>query len=478
MTIKRWIAPLLSLVLISSLANISFAQGQFPAGGSYQPMGPANVFGNQGFNPPANSAINAASMPQGMQPWPAISPFENAYSETSWKNGVWSRLQIPQGSAAANRKYYGHVGAAKARFRETSPVRLGAVGVRQLGDAFGAIPFFVLNARVFHENNPNHMGLNSQGLFERFANDRSPGIEFSYGFTDVDKGGAELSFFWLTGTNQEWSRGSEDPGFRGATGAIAFDDGSGGFTYPLDNLTRLNFKSQAAGIDANIFNKPIFRGRNFQVRTLWGMRYTYLNEAFKFEGRDSGDGATYNPDGTLDTLTGPAQPGFRAELESIVQSHLFGPQTGFDFAVGGKNFKLGGFLKMGIMLNTERLSIEESGLDSPIAFDNTGATITNPNYNPNRTSAATKTSAHISPMFENDIHADMNVIKLIPVLKSMKMFDNAKFRVGYKFTGIWEVNRPYETIVWQGGPLNPAIDTNKRGFFFYDQWSASISFVR
>ncbi len=488
MIINRWVTPLLGLILIISMGQTSLVQGQFPPGNPYQQAVqqtmPPDVFGQQGYNPANNSAIDTSGFQSWMKPWPAISPFENVFSETFWEDGIWNRIQIPMG--AGSRRYYGDMSILQARFRKPNRARIGATGVRTLAQSFPAITaanlpnFQVASARVFDSGRFNVNGADPQMVLEDHQNKKSPGIRATLGFTDVDQGGAEWSFFVLTGDERLFKRGSEDPSNRTANAALSVNDVSGGITIPFDILYRVHFQSRAAGTEFNLLNRPLYKSKNVHVRSTWGMRYLYLGEKFQFNGKYSGDIATFNPDGSLNVITTPNPAGFIQDVSvlSRVNSHMIGPQGGFEYAVGGESFTLGGHTKVGVMLNVEQMKLESSGLDVPFFVDDGAATTTiNPNYNPNLKSTDSQNTAHFSPLFEQKIYADMKVLHLIPGLRSMKIFDNAKLRLGYSITAAWEVSRPNENIVWQAGQIQPVIRA-RRNLWYTDNWSASISWER
>ncbi|HBL43048.1 MAG TPA: hypothetical protein DDZ90_06595, partial [Planctomycetaceae bacterium] len=95
--------------------------------------------------------------------------------------------------------------------------------------------------------------------------------------------------------------------------------------------------------------------------------------------------------------------------------------------------------------------------------------------NPNQFSDY-QTHTHVSPLFEQSIFAEMNLFDKVPVLKRMKLLEEAKLKVGYTYIVAGEVTRPYESILWTGMPtrgLFPSIDV-KREKWSVGTWSVGL----
>jgi len=70
----------------------------------------------------------------------------------------------------------------------------------------------------------------------------------------------------------------------------------------------------------------------------------------------------------------------------------------------------------------------------------------------------------------------MNLFDKVPVLKRMKLLEEAKLKVGYTYIVAGEVTRPYESILWTGMPtrgLFPSIDV-KREKWSVGTWSVGL----
>jgi len=187
--------------------------------------------------------------------------------------------------------------------------------------------------------------------------------------------------------------------------SLPLDDGTvNGVSVPYDLDFRIKVVSQAWGTNATWMSTPLVDKNNLKVRSLVGVRYMKVKEAFGFVGRDSGliysdattitgirpdlklfshpTGTDENEDGIIDNAgvvedddagatTGTATGFFVAPLDPItgiptrpyttfvdnkVDTHLAGPEIGFQFDLGGDKFKIWGQTKLGLMANQERFN--------------------------------------------------------------------------------------------------------------------------
>jgi hypothetical protein len=72
--------------------------------------------------------------------------------------------------------------------------------------------------------------------------------------------------------------------------------------------------------------------------------------------------------------------------------------------------------------------------------------------------------AHVSPLLEQSINADIRIAHLLPFLKKSYMFEDARLRLGYTWTFIGEVQRPTDAIDWKGFPLFPSVRIERHNF--------------
>jgi hypothetical protein len=286
------------------------------------------------------------------------------------------------------------------------------------------------------------------------------------------------------------------PGF--AIG-IAGGQGTGtsfGFTgiaQKFDVLYQLDVETTAGGASLNVYHEPLFNSRWVRVRPTLGARYLYVDERFFFRGIDSGlnytvdaptfggagagGGAaqvfTFRPTGAtvhIPIVNNIAVPlFFEASLTSQVDSHLAGPETGirYDFG-GGKHFGIWGQSTFALLANHERVKIHGRNIGEALnhllvtgenftnstRFDPvTNAFVPDPSIDTRFEDIETHT--HASPMFEQSIFAEADVLKFVPIINKCEWFEDAKFRVGYTYTVVGRMARPGSSIDWNGFPDFP-----------------------
>ena len=116
----------------------------------------------------------------------------------------------------------------------------------------------------------------------------------------------------------------------------------------------------------------------------------------------------------------------------------------------GNTIKLNGRTKFGLMVNVTEYTLggDSVGNGRALPFANGQAF------------SSGETHTHISPLFEQEVHFDLNVIDIIPILKRCSWLDKARIHVGYSVVLLWEVGRPQYTIDYRGQPLNPVLLPN------------------
>ncbi len=132
------------------------------------------------------------------------------------------------------------------------------------------------------------------------------------------------------------------------------------------------------------------------------------------------------------------------------------PYDRHDPDIGGDSFKLWGSTRFGLMGNFERLSLEGKNLGD-------GLQTFNFNANPQRFKSVIR-NAHVSPLFETSINADIPIFRLIPYINKSHLFETAKFQMGYTYTLVGEVARPEDGIIYNGAPLQAEIKNNRSSF--------------
>jgi len=339
------------------------------------------------------------------------------------------------------------------------------------------------------------------------------GIKGNLGFFNEDGTGVVATAWWGGEATSSFSRGDEFIGgyrvdqaltsylggqnltpsngvvplYNGEVGLSGFGLGS---TAKYDVLYSVRATTEAAGANVNIYQQPFYSTDSFKLRPLWGLRYQYIGEGFSFRGIDSGFNynitglTTSTGTGTTTTYTGrpisttltPLYSQYTATLNNMIQSHIAGPEIGLRFDLGGSRsgFKVWGESNLGLAVNSEEIHLYGDNIGDPLLdtrFNgNPGSRMLDPNNQSEFNQRSN--SAHVSPMFQQSIFADMDLLSAIPVVRKMTLFENATFRVGYTISWVGEVSRPTESINWQGYPLYPEIKRNRS-----DWWANQFSFA-
>ncbi|WP_298868912.1 hypothetical protein [uncultured Gimesia sp.] len=599
MRLLHWLAPVLSIVLISFAFSTVNAQGypsSIPQRGMIQPVSfdsfhlpgltqnaqslagapPPNFFqaATGGYGPPSAPGFPMNAGPQApVNAFPQMTPFEKMFQQHRVDdNGLWSYKDSNHG-----KKYFFSTEALFAKFRSPGSAKFGNDGT---------ISYFGMVQDELEDATDDEFTTTAQSLnffdhvtYDVIPNLFSPGTRLRWGWNNDDESGFEFTGWWLASADSEWSAITNSthkpnpnnqaimdillspPNFIDPTGrgvvttipgvtaadinsilqnelmnlaSLPLDDGTvNGVSVPYDLDFRIKVVSQAWGTNATWMSTPMIDKKNLKVRGLAGVRYMKVKEGFGFVGRDSGllysDATTFtsirpdlklfshptgsdeNSDGIIDNAgvvedddaggtTGTATAFFAAPLDpatdipvtpyttvvdSRVDTDLAGPEIGFQFDLGGDKLKIWGQTKFGIMANREKINLsgDNVGIGIRANPDDTNrpkalidATATDPTPNA-FTDASTHT--HVSPIFEQSIFAEMAIFEHVPVLKRMKILEEAKFKVGYTYIAAGEIARPFDSIRWQGMPtrgLFPSIEV-KREKWNVGTWSVGIDWL-
>ncbi|QDT96975.1 hypothetical protein [Gimesia aquarii] len=599
MRLLHWLAPVLSIVLISHAYSIVQAQGGYPPpmtqSGMIQPVSynfpgfaqnaqsmaaspQPNFF--QGVTNGLTSPYGSASRPgipmnvnpQGaLNAFPQISPFEKMFQQHRIENnGLWSYRDSNGG-----KKYFFSTEALFSRYRSPGSTLLGNVGTISY---FNLVEDDLI-AATDEEFADTAEGLNffDSTTFDVVPNLNAPGTRLRWGWTNEDESGFEFTGWWLARSDSEWSAIETSthkplaenqaimdillspPNFIDPTGtgvvssipgvttaeintilqqelmnlrSLPLDDGSvNGVSVPYDLDFRIKVVSQAWGTNATWMSTPVIDQKSLKVRSLVGVRYMQVREAFGFVGRDSGllysdanniagirpdlklfshpTGTDENEDGIIDNAgvvedddgggggTGTTTAFFAAPLDPVtglpvtptttvvnsqVDTHLAGPEIGIQFDLGGDKFKIWGQTKLGLMANQEEIELSGDNVGmitraDPDDLDRPKALIDPTPDNPNPNAFRDESShTHVSPIFEQSIFMEMAIFDKVPVLKRMKILEEAKFRFGYTYIIAGEIARPFDSIRWQGMPtrgLFPSIEI-EREKWSVGSWSVGI----
>ncbi|MEQ8635188.1 hypothetical protein [Gimesia maris] len=594
MRLLHWLAPVLSIVLISHAHSTVHAQGYPPSyqgAGMVQPVSydPGNLPYARTmvpppgyFQPPAGpyGAPTAPGVPMNAGPqapvsaFPQITPFEKMFQQHRVESdGLWM-----YNSSNHGKRHFFSMEALFGRYRRPGSMRLGNDGSISY---LGLVEDELIDAtdEEFYDQFSENEGFNyfDQTTYDVIPNLNAPGARLRWGWTNDDESGFEIVGWWLTQADTSWSAIEDsthqpnpanqaimdillsppnyiDPSGTGVVSSIPgvttaeintvlqnelmnlrglpLDDGSvNGVTVPYDLDFNIKVVSQAWGTNATWMSTPFVDKKALKIRGLAGARYMHVREAFSFVGRDSGllysdatniagirpdlklfslpSGTDENQDGIVDNAgvveddstgggsTGTSTAFFVAPLDpvtglpvtptttyvnNVVRTNLAGPEIGFQFDLGGEKFKLWGQTKFGLMANQEKIQLkgdnvgmiiraDPNDVDRPKALIDPTATDPNPNA-----FTDTQSHTHVSPLFEQSIFAEMALFDKVPVLKRMKLLEEAKLKVGYTYIVAGDIARPYESILWQGMPtrgLFPSIDL-KRETWSVGTWSVGL----
>lgn len=604
MRLLHWLAPVLSIVLISHAYSTVHAQGfppTSPQSGMIQPVsynsygglpgmsqsaqalaasGDASFFqaaaGNYGY--PSTPGIPLNAGPQApVNAFPQITPFEKMFQQHRVdKNGLWTYQSSNQG-----RRYFYSMEALFARYQNPGGALIGHAGSESYLDMVEEELIDAADEEFFDQFSENE-GLNyfDQQHYNKVPKLNAPGARLRWGWYNDDESGFEITGWYITRADSEWSAIEDsthkpnpanqaimdillsppnyiDPSGTGVVssipgittaqvnevlqnelmnlGGLPLDDGTlEGVTVPYDLDFRVKSVSQAWGTNATWLSTPIVDKKALKIRGLAGARYMQIREGFGFVGRDSGllysdatniagirpdlklfslpTGTDENEDGIVDNagvvedessgggstgtstaffvapvdpVTGQPVIPYTTYVNSSVRTHLGGPEVGFQFDIGGDKFKIWGQTKVGIMANQEQIDLEGDNVGmgiraDPDDVDRPKALIdpTTDNPNPNAFTDSQK-HTHVSPLFEQSIFMEMAIFDKLPVLKRMKMLEEAKFKVGYTYIVAGEIARPYDSIRWQGMPtrgLFPSIEVDRKSWSV-GTWSVGLDWM-
>ena len=279
-----------------------------------------------------------------------------------------------------------------------------------------------------------------------------------------------------------------------------------GFNQRFDLDYILHHQVESYGAGADFVSAAMYESDGMTISTVFGGQFMQVNEGMFFRGVDSGltyaqnlpDGRDDDNDGVYDNVAETGTATFtegnpygnvaiggnsliRSFVNSSVQSNMGGPEIGVKFVLGeGDGLSLTGATKVGALFNHEkvRLSGDNIGDTVTTAVDLvSGNTILQDLFD-TTTSAATpltqnafsdtKSSTHISPMFQQSLTAELPIFRRIPVLRDVNALEHAKFQAGWNFTWIGEVADPNQSITWLSNPranLFPTIDVKRRSFY-------------
>ena len=345
MRFSHWLKTVASALLLSAAAGPALAQGPGTPGGGQPTFQPA-----YGANDPG--VLYPQGVPQGYQPYPAISPYgmgNVAWDQTFRDNdGLWFERILN-----TKRTYFGSLDVTHNRVVNPGRKELGSPHIpfdvvtnglagfniptygqgSTPGGVAGAVPAggqnplsrVVVDSRVIPY--PMYLGLPSltgvgdinsffpiRGLNE-FGDFKSVGLQASLGFFNEDGSGMAVNGFWTGVANQAFDMGEASINGIAITqdiilasggallytrnGAIPLDWGYSSSalipnvtghlgTTKYDLLFHMDTRTSTLGTDVNFYMPPVVQREAFKLRTLIGGRYLNIDQQFRFVGIDSG----------------------------------------------------------------------------------------------------------------------------------------------------------------------------------------------
>jgi len=345
---------------------------------------------------------------------------------------------------------------------------------------------YPVTGQVFGDDAVYRFGGDPGVVGEKHVNSASPGLRLTFGLEDEDGSGFDWTGWWLDGQANTFRRGLDDPDRQRLTNIVFFDApwlGQGAVEYlDYNTLFEVSHETEAAQTDLAFYHTPMVDYGWFRMRPLYGARYNYIRETFKFTGRDNGFAAVYAPDGTpgSSTTTTNIVPLVLDEVDdqfilsflnpyettalSKVRSHLYGPQLGFDMQAGGEHLMLTAVTKAGVLANTEKLSLDTTGFGTSEAL--TGV---------RSFKSDAKTHTRIVPFLEFNANADINVFPVIPVVNRWQFLKNARVRAGWTTLVVGSMQRPLDQIVWRSDTSGGAYIKEKGRDAWYTQyWNLGV----
>jgi hypothetical protein len=465
----------------------------------------------------------AAQVPEGFNPYPTISPYDNAFSETYYENGHW----LFNSNNNTQYRYYAGVEALIARGAPPKSAKVGAGrnvitpwfdrGENAIdNDDLGRSPLPSFHNELFGGTGPypaSNTGFmfspSMDGFQVRLGVESANGQIFEMSGMGIFPGHSHLvrgapilrvgpkdgppdaviyiQDFIFRNPSDGLVGVSPGPGFDvrtdivdlDAVGAfnpgVPVDDGSIlGTVIRMDTYQRMTNRQEVHGAQASVLQMPSRQVGHFTVRPLFGVRYFNARQGFDLEGHDSGldyeiktevdDEDALLIGGALD-IDAIVRTPVRMYLTSDVDTHLGGAEVGWRYTAGGNSFKLEGETRLGVMGAQEKITVRSRGFGQPYLFNQPDepAGNFNPFYDPDLQTVDTQQNAYVTPTVQQSINTTTRPFEYIPVFRSIPLFREANFKAGYTILAVLQMSRPESSIIYETG--NGAIPPGFGPFF-------------
>jgi hypothetical protein len=442
-------------ISVRSQSPMAYPPGYGPPGNvapsGYSDYAPDPTGGADNWNSSPPGPASGPGVP-GMQPWPQVTPFEHRYSEHRNEGGLWMLRNND-----ASRKY--HFGFAAALFQLAKPEST------IFGDKFVASSRNLINAPPPPPNDRRFIpiGGSNYSFDSVFADTfNTAGLRVNWGYWDADDTGLELIGWWASQVTEDFDsfplfNPNSPPPFMPRGFAVPTNNGQpGGTLLFFDGSHSLRYRMLAANGQITKMARTIWEWSDVvRIRPTYGARYTFIREGMFFHGYN------YAP------MVNP----YESFLSNDISTHLAGPEVGFHISAGGGFFKITAGTKFILYVNHELQHLNgENFVDSgSLALQNPVPIPPRLPFNDSRS------TTHVSPAFEQTVHAEMKIFEWIPWVNRMDFFKNAKLQGGLTYLDIGEISRPSETIKYNSFPYYPQLK-NGRSKFSALAWDVGLQF--
>ncbi len=299
-------------------------------------------------------------------------------------------------------------------------------------------------------------------------------------------------------------------------------EGGNGFgvTVPYDIQFLMQHRLQTIGSSIDAAFTPFYDRGDLKINTIVGGRYLNIKEGFGLQVADSGlsygvnAGDNDTPDNAKVFSAGngrdddnnfitddPLEAGaltfnqinpfdpvmVRGYLDSEVKSNLAGPEFGMHYRLHeGKGVSFVGHTKLAAMFNNEKITLRGDNIFNHMNPDDTTTPTTlDDGFDTNNLNGPTqnafsdsKSSVHLSPLFEQSLGAELPIFGNVPVLKNVQILEDAKLRLGWTFLLVGEVADPNQSVDYSA--VNPKLDLfpqvqPDRGIFTQNTFNVGIN---
>ena len=151
-----------------------------------------------------------------------------------------------------------------------------------------------------------------------------------------------------------------------------------------------------------------------------------------------------------------------------------------------KGLSVVGSSKIAAMFNNEKIQLRGDNIFNHMnPDDTTNPTVLDDGFDTNNLNGETqnafrdsKSSVHLSPLFEQSLTAEIPIFSNMPVLRNVQLLEDAKLRLGWTFLVVGEVADPNQSVDYSA--VNPRLDlfpqvNVQRGAFSQNSFNIGIN---